>query len=223
MPTFNRPKRIDRCLAALAGQAMAPDEVVVVDDASPGTATENSMRRWLERELPFQLRYERLARNGGPARARNAGVKLATSEWACFTDDDCEPEPGWLVALLRTAGTAGDAVAGIGGRVLPASTGLVSEYMTLHRILEPPSSCSYLVTANCMYLRSVLVEVGGFDERVRQPGGEDPGLSFKVTKAGYRLGYCADAVVRHHYRESALDFLKTFYRYGRGVRLVVGE
>ena len=223
IPTYSRAEQLDRCLHALLAQAVAPTEVIVVDDATPSGSTPAVLERWKDRPTSFRLHVERLLRNGGPARARNAGVKIATGTWVAFTDDDCEPEPGWVAALQCAASGAGAKVAGIGGRVLPATTGLVSEYMTMHRILEPPPSCSYLVTANCMYRRSVFESVGGFDERVRQPGGEDPGLSFMVTDAGHQLGFCPEAVVRHHYRESALDFLKTFYRYGRGVRLVVGR
>jgi GT2 family glycosyltransferase len=164
---------------------------------------------------------ERLERNGGPARARNRGIALATREWIAFTDDDCEPEPDWLVALATRTNEVPAEVAGIGGRVLPASPGLIADYMTLHRILEPPPSCSYLVTSNCIYRRQVLLDVGGFNENVRRPGGEDPGLSFAVRQAGHLLEFCPEAVVRHHYRESVIDFLQTFYRYGRGCRVVM--
>jgi len=218
--TYKREALLDRCLAALAAQTLAAAEVIVVDDASTDRTPE-VLRAWAARSsLP--LRIERLAQNGGPARARNHGIRLAGGAWVAFTDDDCEPQPEWLAALAANAAAAPETVAGIGGRVLPAAPGLIADYMTLHRILDPPPSCSYIVTANCIYRRSVLLEVGGFDQMVREPGGEDPGLSFAVRRAGHSLAYCQEAVVRHHYRESALNFLRTFYRYGRGCRLVMG-
>lgn len=222
VPTHNRAKLVDRCLRALAAQLHPPSDVVVIDDAS-SDSTQDLLRAWQQRHLPFCLRLERMARNGGPARARNRGVELVRGEWIAFTDDDCEPEPGWLRALVNEAQRALPNVAGIGGRVLPASPGLVADYMTIHGILDPPPSCKYLVTANCIFRRSVFLAVGGFDEAVTKPGGEDPGLSFAITRAGHALTFCAEAVVRHHYRESAIDFLRTFFRYGRGVRLVMGR
>ena len=83
---------------------------------------------------------------------------------------------------------------------------------------------------NLVYLRqtnkgpasAALEEVGGFDERIRGPGGEDPALSAKVRDKGHRLAYAPTAIVRHDYREGLIDFVRTFYRYGRGCAHVVG-
>jgi GT2 family glycosyltransferase len=222
IPTYNRPHLVDRCLRALLIQAQAPEEVVVVNDAS-ADATRTVLRAWQRRALPFALRVVDLSENGGPSRARNRGVQDATGDWLAFTDDDCEPEADWIKALASQAGAVSPTVAGIGGAVLPAAHGLVADYMTVNRILDPPPSCSYLVTANCMFRRAVFLAVGGFNEKLSKPGGEDPGLSFAVTDAGYELSFCPGATVRHHYRESAMDFIKTFYRYGRGVRHVMGR
>jgi GT2 family glycosyltransferase len=217
--THQRAVLIDRCLRALEAQVFPATEVIVIDDAS-ADRTPAVLREWVRRPS-INIRAQRLEVNGGPARARNRGIALAHGEWVAFTDDDCAPEPDWLAAMAARAKAAPDAVAGVGGRVRPMAPGLVADYMTVHRILEPPSSCSYIVTSNCIYRRRVLLEVGGFNENVRTPGGEDPGLSFAVRQAGYSLGFCPEAVVRHHYRESIVDFIKTFYRYGRGCRLVM--
>jgi GT2 family glycosyltransferase len=217
--THERPALIARCLRALEAQVLPPTEVIVIDDASRDD-TPALLREWVRRHST-NIRVERLEVNGGPARARNRGIALARGEWVAFTDDDCEPEPDWLAALATRASEVLPTVAGIGGRVLPAAPGLIADYMTVHRILEPPPSCSYLVTSNCIYRRRVLLDVGGFNEDVRTPGGEDPGLSFVVRQAGHSLGFCPEAIVRHHYRESIVDFLMTFYRYGRGCRLVM--
>ena len=117
----------------------------------------------------------------------------------------------------------GPMVAGAGGRVLPAKNGVFARYYTHHRILEPPASCSYLVTANCVYRRDVLLLAGGFDTGILHPGGEDPGLSMKVLARGYRLIFDPGAIVLHHYRESLWDLVRTFYRYGKGCGYVMGE
>jgi len=220
VPTHNRVGLLERCLQALVAQLQPPAEIIVVDDAS-SDSTKDLLRAWQQRPLPFRMYCEHLAQNRGPAYARNQGVERARGEWIAFTDDDCEPESGWLKALVNEAQKALPNVAGIGGRVLPTAPGLVAEYMTIHGILDLPPSCKYLVTANCIFRRSVVLAVGGFDATVTKPGGKDPGLSFAVTRAGNALMFCADAVVRHHYRESAIDFLRTFFRYGRGVRLVM--
>ena len=157
----------------------------------------------------------------GPAAARNRGWQASSGDIIAFTDDDCVVESRWLEALSGALRQASEDVAGVGGRVKPATKGIIADFMTLHRILEPPKSLSYVVTANCAFRRSALMSVSGFDEKVRTPGGEDPGLCFALRAKGYRLAWAPDAVVHHHYRESLADFLKTFYRYGRGCRVVM--
>lgn len=206
VPTFNRAHLVGRCLGALP-----PDiEVVVVDDGSTD-ATGQRVREVSHPDLHY-LRKE----NGGPASARNLGIRRATGDAIAFTDDDCVPAEGWVRSLAGRLDREEMDVAGVGGRVLPLRDGWVGRYSTFHRILETPSSGSYLVTANALYRREVLEKVGGFDESIRQPGGEDPDLSFRVAKMGYRFVYEPSAVVRHDYRESMVDFAQTLYRYGKG-------
>ena len=213
VPTFNRKRSLLRCISH-----MPPDvEVIVVDDGSlDGTASA------LARMAHPHLLYVRQV-NGGPASARNTGIGLASGDYIAFTDDDCVPVEPWPWPLVERLERESTEVAGVGGRVQPLHEGLFSRYYTFHRILEPPTSCSYLVTANCAYRRDVLVSVGGFDTGIRHPGGEDPGLSIKMRAAGYRLVFEPRAVVLHDYRESLKDFVRTFYRYGRGCAYVMGQ
>ena len=110
----------------------------------------------------------------------------------------------------------GKEIAGIGGKVCHYQKNTVSEYYSYHRILEPPRYNQYLVTANACYLKKCLLEVQGFDETHKYPGGEDNGLSFKLANRGYIFGFEKDMIVMHDYRTSLFSFLKTFYRYGKG-------
>lgn len=221
VPTHNRAALLTRCLECLRDQRGVDFEVIVVDDASPdvtpAVVAEATARPWAR-----PLRCRRLPVNGGPAVARNRGIALARGAVVAFTDDDCEPADSWLASLVAALDAAPRDVAGVGGRVLPAEpAGLIARYMTWHAILEPPSSVEYLVTANCAYRRRALLEVCGFNETVRTPGGEDPGLSYALAERGYRFRFVPGAVVRHRYRESVRDFVRTFVRYGRGCAVVL--
>jgi glycosyltransferase involved in cell wall biosynthesis len=211
IPTYNRAASLERCLRALPEDV----EVVIVDDGSTDSTG----------SVPARVRHPRLRylrkENGGPASARNLGIRNSSGSLVAFTDDDCLPSPGWARSLATRLHQEPSDVAGVGGRVLPLRRGLIGRYSTFHRILEPPSSCSYLVTANCIYRREALERVGGFDESIRRPGGEDPDLAFRVRAHGYRLVFEPTAVVRHEYRENPFDFVRTFYRYGRGCANVV--
>lgn len=213
VPTFNRGRELMRTLWSLPKDV----EIVVIDDGS----TDDTGERVRALNRP-RLKYVQ-KRNGGPASARNLGIARATGSIIAFTDDDCEPVDGWPQALVERLDAEDPQVAGVGGRVLPMREGLISRYYAFHRILEPPQSCSYLVTANCAYRKSVLTRVGGFNESLTAPGGEDPELSFRIRKLGFRFAFEPAAVVRHNFRESWPDFAVTFYRYGRGCSSVVGQ
>src|SRR5579872_4836052 len=110
IPAYAYPAGLERLLTALTRQQLADSfEVVVMDDGSP-----ESLRPVAERYAgALDLQYVR-REGGGPARARNAGARLARAEWVAFTDHDCEPAPDWLSQLLSGFRQFGPAV--LGGR-----------------------------------------------------------------------------------------------------------
>ena len=93
--TRDRLALLQECLAAVLGQTRAPDEVVVVDNASSdGTA---------EFLAGQPVNVVRLERNDGSAGGFHAGLAEALNGAAdrfWLLDDDTIPEPGALEALL---------------------------------------------------------------------------------------------------------------------------
>lgn len=216
VPAYRRATETRRLLESLAASD-ARFEVVLVDDASPeplGPIVE-PLREHLD------LVVLRLPTNQGPAAARNAGLRLASHDVIAFTDNDCAVTPGWARRLHRYMSDAPPRVAGVGGRVLALGDDLFSRYYTYHKILDPwldRGRYLYVVTANAAFRRAALEDVGGFDDGIRIPGGEDPGLCFKLLENGWRLEYDSEAVVFHDYRPGLVDFVRTFFRYGAGCR-----
>ena len=220
VPTHNRSNSLRRLLRSLDGLAkITPAEVIVVDDGSREHATGEVLQDWLHSKHMYVPKVVTNGRSHGPGFARNAGVKASSGSIIAFTDDDCVVEPNWLAGLVPRLVPDGHIV-GVGGRVLPLVNSTISRYYSFHKILEPPPSLLYLVSANCCYQRGALETVGGFDEDIQKAGGEDIGLSFKLARAGGRFAYAPDAVVYHDYRNNVLDFMRTFRNYGRGSRTV---
>jgi GT2 family glycosyltransferase len=196
VPTYSRQARLQRLIEALDHQDLDdPFEVIVVDDASTDDTADVLAR--LASARPH-LRWERQPVNGGPARARNTGWRLARAPLVAFTDDDCVPSPGWLRALLARAATA-DIVQ---GAVEPDPAQLRGAG-PFSRTLRADGAV-FFQTANVLYRRTVLEELDGFDERFPKAAGEDTELAYRAMAVGRRATFAPDALVHHDVSPSDL-------------------
>lgn len=216
IPTYNRGRIVTGTLEALreVEEPQGSYEVIVVDDGSD----EAEMAPVIP--LIEQFPRARLVRrpNGGPAAARNTGIREATADLIVFLDDDCRPSPNWLVQLIAPFLDGDPTLGAVGGKVAAAPPHnwaqrfcAAIEYATgTQPVFENAS------TQNACYRRDVLESVGTFDEGFRHPGGDDPDLSYRTRQAGFKLRPVDDAVVYHSELESYRDFLVHMYHRGVG-------
>jgi O-antigen biosynthesis protein len=127
--THNGSGTLGLAMAAITSQTLdRPYEVIVVDDAS----SDESGRIASEAGAIVVRRDE----SSGLAAARNAGLAVARGEVVVFTDDDCEPAPGWLAHLI--APLEDPAVDGVTGLTTVASTSTLEfRYLELRNPLRP--------------------------------------------------------------------------------------
>ena len=82
IPLYNKEQYIGACLNSVLSQTYKDFELIVVNDGS----SDNSV------DIVNMIRDERVQllskNNGGPASARNLGVKEAKGEWVVFLDAD---------------------------------------------------------------------------------------------------------------------------------------
>ena len=183
VPTRNRRPLLQQLLAALDEQEYPRYEVVVVDDAS-SDGTEESLAAWRGEEK----RTLRLDTPSGSYAARNAGWRSARGSIVAFTDDDCLPHPQWLsrlVTVLRSSDTV--AVQG----VTIAGPGEITPFT--HQIEQRRPGPPYR-TCNMAYRRSVLEQLGGFEDSLRWYA--DNILGFHARRLG-EIAFAPDAVVYH--------------------------
>ena len=195
IPVYNGANTIAQTIECILNQTCPPAEIVVVNDGSTDRTAE--MLNTFGQQIIVITKP-----NGGPASARNSGVRQARGDLIAFTDSDCLPEKDWLGYLI--AGFDDDAVAGVGGRIKSAGKTVLGEYIDFAGFLNPQpdeqGKIPYLITASACFRRDVLLQVGGFSERFRKPGGEEPELCWRIRQLGYRLGFAADALALHHHR-----------------------
>jgi len=195
--TRGRAALLPRLLTALEGQVDAPDfEVVLVDDASPD-GTWPTISGLIE-SSPLSVRGVRMPAQSGPAAARNAGWRASGAPRIAFTDDDCVPSPGWLRTLVRALDGADIAQ----GATLP-DPAQRDNLGPFSRTMEVTSPTGYFQTCNVAYRRSMLEQVGGFDDELRQAG-EDIELATRAQAAGGRTVFCGSAATR---RRSSLPLV----------------
>jgi GT2 family glycosyltransferase len=190
IPTFRRPNLLARCLSALTRVQFnsAEFEIIVADDAN-----DQSTREQVEslHSDTFPIQYVPVTGPHGPAAARNAGWRQASGEIIAFTDDDCIPDSGWLGAGLAEFLDA-DVVAVTGQTIVP-----LPPEPTDHERNTAGLEHSEFITANCFCRRSVLEELGGFDEHFTTAWREDSDLHFRLLNMGGRIVRATNAVVIH--------------------------
>lgn len=215
IPTLGRATPLEGCLAALARLDFPTDEyeVVVVNDGGGAPITELASS-WEER-LP--LRSVSIAA-AGPSAARNAGLEAANGRYVAFTDDDCEPDGEWLVALREVleanpgCAAGGRMVNGAGGRCAAASqTVLEAAYAHFN---GDPGGPHFYATSNLAFPAEELRSLGGFDEALRHA--EDRELCDRWVWSGRRFLDAPAAIVRHMRVLSLREFWRQHFGYGRG-------
>lgn len=213
IPGRNAAKVLPFCLDA-AVQQLDKDglsEIIVIDDGSTDDTAAVVAR--------YPVRSVR-GEGGGPGYARNLGWRAASAPIVWFIDADCVVNDETLARLL---GHLDDpAVAGAGGTYTNQCPGsllaclIQEEIAARHQRMSP--DVDYLATFNVVYRRSVLDEVGGFDEgRVNgpgSPGAEDIELAFRVNERGYRLRFEPRSSVGHFHPTSLRRYLRSQRHHG---------
>jgi glycosyltransferase involved in cell wall biosynthesis len=220
VPTYRRPDALRRCLDALASlDPTGPTfELLVVDDG--GTSVPDALA------ITFRPRLEVTVLrppHGGPAAARNVGLRAARGRWLAFTDDDCTPEAGWLTGFARRFADLPDH--GLGGYTINRFEG--GTYATAQQLLvdyfnrlpeEPGARPSFFPTNNIALPTDALRALGGFDESFPFAAGEDRDLCDRWLASGRLLAEAPGAVVRHNHPLGFGGFCRLHHRYGRGAR-----
>jgi hypothetical protein len=192
--TKNRSARLQAMLRALEAQTVPADsfEVIVVDDGSDDDTPD--VLAMAAEHGPLDLRVLRQPQSAGPAAARNRGWQAARAALIAFTDDDCEPVPAWLETLLAFAADAPGAI--VQGMTLP-NPDEAEGLSTFARSLEIAGPSPHYPTANILYPRALLEQLGGFDEQYGAPAGEDTDLGWRARATGAQTLFAPAALVHH--------------------------
>jgi len=214
--THNRPRRLKRCLDALLPQLTRGDvaRVLVVDNAP-----DNDESKTVARDAGVDYFREPTA---GLNFARNAAVQQCRYDWIAYVDDDVVVASGWARALRQAAAESED-VGAVTGQILPLALETPAQLAFERRggfrrefepssfnrcdqrgMLFPVRAGRFGNGANMAFRRSLLVELGGFDNALDcgapLPGGGDLDIFCRVIASGATLRYEPAAMVYHEHR-----------------------
>jgi GT2 family glycosyltransferase len=219
VPSRNRSQLlIETVTSVLAGDA-APAELIVVDQSDEANVALEALAA--ERS---DLRYV-WPHEPGVSRARNLGIRMARTPLIALIDDDVSVRPDWLRSLVHAAEAAGPRAL-VSGRVLaekPATAdGFVPSTIDSeeHIVYSGRIGEDVLYTNNMMLHRTIVDEIGGFDERLGGgatfPTAEDNDFAHRLLEAGGAIHYAPEAVVVHRAWRTGRDYLPLRWSYGRG-------
>ena len=229
VPVHDDADTLADCLQALRTQSLAKNayEVIVVDDGSTDTSAEIAQS--------FGVRLI-LQRNAGAAAARNTGAIAAGGRWVAFTDANAVPSRNWLKSLLhRVEDKDGRIVAfGAAGPIRGHESNTpAAQFVDMSGALDTEEHLKhrrfpFAPSANAMYLRELLLDAGGFDERFVSYDTCDVHLRLrKMTKLPF--AFEPDALVLRRncktwkaywceQRRQGVGYAQLLLRHGKGLR-----
>jgi GT2 family glycosyltransferase len=224
--TMHRADELSRCLLAIWRGRVRPREIVVVDQ-SDDARSERVVREHAATGMP--LIHERMAPLGLGA-SQNAAMRRASSTFVAVTDDDCIVDERWLEVVMRVF-ASDPALDVVTGRVLPLPA--EGERTWPVSLRESTTRAEFAGRAppwdvgsgnNFTVRRETFLRIGGCDERLGPGsparGGVDMDLFYRLLRAGARIRYEPDAVVRHERQEYAARLARRpMYGHGMGAMI----
>lgn len=233
--TKDRPDNVERCLKSLQ-TLKKPDnltdfEILIVDNAPSDDQTK-------ERVANFpQVRYVQELKAGLDF-ARNRAIEEAKGEILAFLDDDVVVDREWLLGLIE-AWTENPDAGAFTGLVLPYELETDAQILFEQRggfgrgfekirhgqiaaknPLYPCGAGIFGAGCNMAFKRSVLLELGGFDEALDTgaplPGGGDLDIFYRVIRGGYPLIYEPRYLIYHQHRREMAKLRRQYWTWGLG-------
>jgi hypothetical protein len=198
IPNWNGRDWLERCLGALVAGDLKPAEVIVVDNGSSDGSV-----AYLHAHHPV-VRVIALRANTGFAHAANRGIEAASSEFVALLNTDVVVAADWLARMSRVL-VAEPAAASVTGKMLALADptivydagdvlrrdGACEQRGRFRRdagLWDSPGTVFGACAGAAVYRRSVVLGIGGFDERYFAYL-EDVDLALRLALVGWSCRY----------------------------------
>lgn len=217
IPVFNRPNELNELLESLSKQDFTESfEVVIVEDGSIETSEEVLIS--FKDELFINYYYKK---NTGPGDSRNFGMQRAKGDYFILFDSDCIIPPNYLKTVKKSLD---DSFVDCFGGPDDAS----SSFTDLQKAIN--FSMTSLITTGG--IRGASEKINTFQPRSFNMGlskkafeasngftnihpGEDPDLTLRLWKLGFKTKLIKDAFVYHKRRIDIEKFYIQVNKFGK--------
>lgn len=191
IPVKNEENSIAKLFDSIAGQSLAPDEIVVTDGGSVDR-TDEIIESYRRKGMPIRLIK---ASDSYPGKARNIAIKNAKYDLIAMTDAGIRLDKDWLKGLYKCMEGRSD-VGVVYGNYEPVTDSFFKECLTIAFVPAPKAIYGKKMRpdfiASSLIRKNVWEAVGGFPDF---RAAEDRIFMEKVKKGRFKTAYAPEALV----------------------------
>lgn len=214
IPVFNRPNEIDELLNSFCLQKESKDfEIVIIEDGSSNKC-DKIIKNYKNLNISYYYKD-----NSGPGDSRNFGMNKAKGGYFIILDSDIILPENYCTILIDNLsknfsdcfGGVDDSHSSFNNFQKAVSFSMTSLITTGHVRGGSRSKNFQPRSFNMGISKEAFLKSGGFGKI--HPG-EDPDLSIRLKKAGFRTVLYENLKVFHKRRVSIKSFFKQVYKFG---------
>ena len=214
IPVFNRPNEIDELLNSFCLQKESKDfEIVIIEDGSSNKC-DKIIKNYKNLNISYYYKD-----NSGPGDSRNFGMNKAKGGYFIILDSDIILPENYCTILIDNLsknfsdcfGGVDDSHSSFNNFQKAVSFSMTSLITTGHVRGGSRSNNFQPRSFNMGISKEAFLKSGGFGKI--HPG-EDPDLSIRLKKAGFRTVLYENLKVFHKRRVSIKSFFKQVYKFG---------
>lgn len=201
IPTYNSSLSLTHALKSVVGQTYKEFEIIVIDDGSIDNTEE------VVRNFPFPILYLKVP-NGGPAKARNIGIKNSQGDFVAFLDADDLWLPRKLEAQIKAFDADPELMLVFTEDLFLKNDKLIKkpfskkQRLMCGNVVKNIFLFSYVGTPTVMVRRSIFEEVGYFEEDMLIA--EDDNLWLRIASK-YKISLLDEVLVHIRITKGSLS------------------